>query len=186
MLAIAERFTAMIRQGVVAKTLQLILLLTAVALLSPLAAAQSLGSAGTVTGVVTDPNNAVLPNATVKIENPVTGYTRTTTTGEDGSFRFNDVPQQNYQITVTVNGFAPEQQAVSVQTSVPINLKITLAVGEINSEQVTVTETINMLENVPTTHTYVDQSLINKLPIRSPGSGFSHVVTHAAPGVVAD
>ena len=63
-----------------------------------------------------NPNNAVLPNATVKIENPVTGYTRTTTTGEDGSFRFNDVPQQNYQLTITANGFAPEQQAVSVRT----------------------------------------------------------------------
>src|SRR5437868_12526851 len=186
MLTIAERFTAMIRQDVVAKTLHLILLLAAVALLSPLAAAQSLGSAGTVTGVVTDPNNAVLPNATVKIENPVTGYNRTMNTDQDGSFRFNDVPPQNYQLTVTATGFAPEQQAVAVRTSVPINLKVTLAVGEINSEQVTVTETLNVLENVPTTHTDVDQSLINKLPIRSPGSGLSDVVTLAAPGVVAD
>ena len=176
----------MIHQGAVSQTLRLVLLLAAVALLSSLAAAQSLGSAGTVTGIVADPNNAVLPNATVKIENPVTGYTRTTTTGEDGSFRFNDVPPQNYQITVNANGFAPEQQAVSVRTAVPINLKITLAVGEINSEQVTVTETLNVIENVPTTHTDVDQSLINKLPIRSPGSGLSDVVTLAAPGVVAD
>src|SRR5205085_4593879 len=112
--------------------------------------------------------------------------TRTTNTDQTGSFRFNDVPQQNYQITVTANGFAPEQQAVAVRTSVPITLKITLAVGEINSEQVTVTETLNVLENVPTTHTDVDQSLINKLPIRSPGSGLSDVVTLAAPGVVAD
>src|SRR5204863_809863 len=37
-----------------------------------------------------------------------------------------------------------------------------------------------------TTHTDVDQTLIERLPVRSPGSGLSDVVTLAAPGVVAD
>src|ERR1043165_637943 len=104
MFVIAERFIVMIHQGAVSQTLRLVLLLAAIALLSPLAAAQSLGSAGTVMGVVSDPNNAVLPNATVKIENPVTGYTRTTTTGEDGWSRFTAGRPQNYPITTTHTG----------------------------------------------------------------------------------
>src|SRR5207247_8326767 len=45
---------------------------------------------------------------------------------------------------------------------------------------------IEVLENVATTHTDVDQSLISRLPVRSPGSGLSDVITLAAPGVVAD
>src|SRR5436190_2007401 len=99
----------MTRRGI-ATTLPFILLLVAFTVLGPQSWAQSLGSAGTVTGIVTDPNNAVVPNATVKLENPVTGYTRTVNTGQDGAFRFNDVPPQNYQLTVAANGFAAAQQ----------------------------------------------------------------------------
>jgi len=45
-------------------------------------------SAGTVGGVVVDPNNAIIPNATLTLSNPVTGYKRTAATGTDGSFQF--------------------------------------------------------------------------------------------------
>src|ERR1043165_10127446 len=57
--------------------------------------AQGLTS-GTVTGTVTDPNGAVIPNATVALENAVTGYNRSMTTGADGAFRFDNVPFNNY------------------------------------------------------------------------------------------
>jgi hypothetical protein len=45
---------------------------------------------------------------------------------------------------------------------------------------------VEVIENVPTTHTDVDQNLFSKLPVRSPGSGLSEIITLAAPGVVAD
>ena len=37
---------------------------------------QGLGSAGTVQGTVSDPSGAVIPGATAKIYNPVTGFQR--------------------------------------------------------------------------------------------------------------
>src|SRR5262249_34623367 len=43
-----------------------------------------------------------------------------------------------------------------------------------------------IVENVPSTHTDVDQTLIEKLPLSSPGSGLSDVVMFTSPGVVAD
>ena len=49
--------------------------------------AQSLGNAGTVSGVVSDPNGAVIAGATVVIQSRVTGYRRSTATDEAGSFR---------------------------------------------------------------------------------------------------
>src|SRR5258706_15349661 len=148
-------------------------------------AAQAL-NAGTVAGVVTDPNNAVVPNATVTIANGITGYTRTATTDADGAFRFNDVPPNNYQLKASAPGFSSEQKSLTVRTSVPISVKIPLAVTSA-SETVTITSnTAEVLENTSTTHTDVDQSLITRLPVRSVGSGLSDVVTLAAPGVVAD
>ncbi|MDQ3916928.1 MAG: TonB-dependent receptor [Acidobacteriota bacterium] len=160
-------------------------LLLAVAACAPQAFAQSLGSAGTVTGVVTDPNGAVIPGASVKIENSVTGFNRAVKTDADGAFRIGDVPPNTYQLSVAAEGFTPSQQRLDVRSSVPIQLKVALAVAGAETE-VTVTDTLNTIENVPTSHTDIDQSSISKLPIRSPGSGLSEAVTLAAPGVVAD
>jgi hypothetical protein len=159
--------------------------LTLILSLSCIAFGQSL-TAGTVSGTVVDPNNAIVPNATVTISNPVTGYKRTVSTGTDGAFQFNDVPPNNYQLSVTATGFASASQSLVVRTSVPINVKIPLEIGAA-TESVTVSSSAaDVIENVPTTHTDVDQTLITRLPVRSPGSGLSDVVTQAAPGVVAD
>src|SRR5712671_747530 len=162
-----------------------LILCSAISVASVRVAAQAL-NAGTVTGVVADPNNAVVPNATVTIANSITGYTRTVNTNADGAFRFNDVPPNNYQLKASAPGFTSEQQSLTVRTSVPISVKIPLAVTSA-SETVTITSnTAEVLENTSTTHTDVDQSLITRLPVRSVGSGLSDVVTLAAPGVVAD
>ena len=143
-------------------------------------------NAGTVTGVVTDPNNAVVPNAAVTIANAVTGYTRTATTDAAGTFRFDNVPPNNYQLSASAPGFSSEPQSLVVRSSVPITVKIPLSVSSA-SETVTVTSDVSeTLENTSTSHTDVDQSLMTRLPVRSVGSGLSDVVTLAAPGVVAD
>src|ERR1700752_686868 len=69
------------------------------------ASAQSGGSAGTIEGAVTDPSNAAVSGASAEIENSVTGYKRQTTTDEAGTFRFDNVPQNKYQLTVSAKGF---------------------------------------------------------------------------------
>src|SRR5256884_4897694 len=181
------RSNPMIHRSITKFALRLVLLLAVAAVWASPALAQALGSAGTVTGVVTDPNGAVVPSASVTISNPVTGYTRTVNTDADGTFRFNDVPPNNYHISITATGFSGAQQDLTVRTSVPISLKIPLTVGGA-TETVTVTSVSasEVLENVPTTHTDVGQLQMAQLPERSPGSGLSDVITQAAPGVVAD
>ncbi|MEP6912544.1 MAG: TonB-dependent receptor, partial [bacterium] len=167
------------------KKLRLVFLLALISVLSCATFGQAL-SAGTVAGVILDPNNAAVPNANVTIANSVTGFKRTVTSNTDGTFRFDNVPPNNYQLSVAASGFEDATQNLSVRTSVPLNLKIPLSVGGA-SETVTVTGgAADVLENIPSTHTDVDQTLITRLPVRSPGSGLSDVVTMAAPGVVAD
>lgn len=164
------------------RSLALIILTSA---LSIAVLGQSL-SAGTVSGTVTDPNNAVVPNATITIENAVTGYKRTVNTGTDGAFRFDNVPMNNYVYSVSAPGFSGARGVINIRTSVPVVLTVPLALITA-TETVTVTANAgDVLENVPTAHTDVDQSLIGRLPIRSPGSGLSDVITLAAPGIVAD
>jgi hypothetical protein len=147
--------------------------------------AQSL-TAGTISGTITDPDNAVVANATVTIENAITGYGQTINTGTDGVFRFNNVPFNNYVLSVSASGFSPSKQSLNVRTSVPISLNVQVSIGSA-TETVTITGGgSDLLENVPSSHTDVDKNLLDRLPVRSPGNGLSDVVTLAAPGVVAD
>ena len=125
-------------QSLRALALPVMVFLAVVSFSSTHSRAQSLGSAGTVSGVVVDPNNAVVPNAAVTLENPITGYKRMVNTDATGAFTINDVPPNNYQISVAASGFSPAQQTITVRTLVPINLRIPLTlVG--TTETVTVT-----------------------------------------------
>ena len=120
---------------------------------------QGLGS-GTVEGVAVDPNGAVVPNASVTISNPVSGYTRSAVTSQDGTFRFDNLPPNNYQLTVSATGFTAFAQNISVRTSVPISLRLALTVGAA-AESVTITgATSDVLENIPSAHVDVDKSLM--------------------------
>src|ERR1700692_4402073 len=97
----------------------LILIMCGVSAVSVLA--QGLTS-GTITGVVVDPNKAVVPNATVTLENAVTGYSRSMTTGADGVFRFDNIPFNNYAYSASATGFAGIRGGINVRSSVPITL----------------------------------------------------------------
>src|SRR5258707_9133982 len=91
--------------------------------------AQSAGNGGTIYGTVTDATGAIVPNATVKIENPVSGYTRTATSDSQGRYQFTNLPLNAYHLVVNVKGFAAHSQDVDVRSSVPVTLKSTLTVG---------------------------------------------------------
>jgi hypothetical protein len=146
--------------------------------------AQSAGNAGTVVGTVTDATGAVVSDATVSIENPVSGYNRVTTSDSEGHYRFTNLPLNPYHVTVTVKGFAAQSQDVDVRSFVPVAMKIGLAVGAA-STVVNVTGS-DLVENDSTFHTDVDRGLFDKLPLESQSSSLSSLVTLSSPGVAAD
>ena len=54
--------------------------------------AGQVGNSGSVEGAVKDPSGAAVVGATVVISYGVSGFSRTATTGADGTFRFTNVP----------------------------------------------------------------------------------------------
>lgn len=85
---------------------------------------------GVITGTVTDPTGAVVPNATVTITNVGTNISQTTTTGSDGAYRFSLVPPGTYTVDVKATNFAEVRAAgVVVEASqiVPYSVKLELA-----------------------------------------------------------
>src|SRR5215469_3276565 len=141
---------------------------------------------GSIQGTVTDPSNAVIPGATVEIQNPVSGFRRTVTTDGSGQFTISNVPFNPYHLTVTGKGFSAFSQDVEVRSVVPVNLSISLKLTGA-SETVTVEAgATDLIETEPTFHTDVDRDLFTKMPLESVSSDVSSLVTLTSPGIAAD
>ncbi len=151
---------------------------------SGLLRAQSINS-GTVTGTVTDPSGAVVAKAQVRLRNAVTGYEQSVTTDAAGTFRLNNVPQNNYQLTVEAAAFAPAAQAVDVRSSIPIVVNIPLQLAA-QATTVTVEAFGAHVESDPSAHQDVDRATFFKLPTFDPGGELGQAVTYSSGGVAAD
>jgi hypothetical protein len=149
------------------------------------AASAQLGNSGSIEGVVKDPSGAAIVNATVEIKDPVSGYLRTTNTNSEGAFRFTNVPFNPYHLSVTADGFAPFAQDVQVRSSVPATVEVALKIGT-EATKVVVESGGDLLENDPTFHSDLDRNSFARLPLESPSSSVSSLVTLTTPGIAAD
>src|SRR5579871_2884883 len=75
---------------------------------------------GAVNGTVLDPDKMVIPQAVIELQNPATGFKQTVTTDETGAFRFNNVPENMYELRITAPGFAEKREPVEVRGSGPV------------------------------------------------------------------
>ncbi len=159
--------------------------LAVIAVLSPTALlAQSTIHAGSINGTVTDATGAVVPGATVTIENPVSGFSRTAVSDASGQFTFPNLPYNNYHLAANARGFGAGTQDATITTGVPLTLKLALAVG-MDAESITVTAS-DLVDQSTSQVTNVDRSTIDKLPLEEPTSALSSMVTLTAPGIAAD
>ena len=96
----------------------------------------------TLTGVVTDPAQAVVPNATVRLKNEQSGSLRETVTNSEGYYTFASVGVGNYtyELTVEAKGFSTYKAAtIALAGGEKRNVNVALKVGA-TSETVEVTD----------------------------------------------
>src|SRR5512139_159329 len=94
--------------------------------------------AGRVTGVVTAPDQARLPGATVTITNPASGWSVVVVSASHGGFSASNLPPGEYDIKVELAGFqAQAVRGVAVTSGASIDVNFTLPLG-------TVTETVTV------------------------------------------
>jgi hypothetical protein len=61
---------------------------------------------GTVSGIVTDVNDAIVPGANVTLQSSVTEEKYSTRSGDDGFYTFSDLqPEVTYHVTISATGF---------------------------------------------------------------------------------
>jgi hypothetical protein len=102
--------------------------------------------AGAVSGTITDPTGAVVPNATVTLKDEGTGIEKQTTANGQGEFLFPDLNFGLYEVSVSVQGFRTERVAhVKVLAGRVSDVPVKLTVGQ-STETITVEGEAPVLE----------------------------------------
>lgn len=118
-----------------------------------------------VSGVVSDPSGAVIPNAAVELENVATGVKRTMNTDPSGAYAFLQVVPGPYRITVRASGFRTATvNDIQLLVNTPSTVNVKLEVGQ-------VTETVSVsaeVEQVNTVDATIGNAIGNKPIIEMP------------------
>src|SRR5580698_5062742 len=89
----------------------------------------------TITGIVSDPGGAAVPNAQVTAANIGTGVTRTANTNAQGEYRIDLLPVGEYEVEVSASGFKKSRQTgIVLEVSRAARVDATLTVGSVNEE----------------------------------------------------
>jgi hypothetical protein len=86
---------------------------------------------GQITGKVTDPNGAVIPNASISIKSVDTGHERTATANEDGSYSIVALQPGIYEVTAQAGSFKPGTKRVHVTVGSKVTVDLQLTVSEV-------------------------------------------------------
>jgi len=138
-------------------------------------------TSGGLTGVVTDPSNAVVPDARVEIRDTAKGTVQSTKTDGDGVYRFFFLAPSRYTLTVTHAGFRKVNRSVSVLLGPPGTVNVSLEI-ETGSTAIKVTGEAPLLQaengDVSTT---MNEKQVSEVP--NPGNDLTYIA-QTAPGAI--
>ena len=142
-------------------------------LLAPFGRAQ-VNASGTISGQVTDPTGAAVPNGQVKVTEQQTGVSVTRSTSNDGFYTVPFLKPGLYSIEVTVQGFATQvRKDIVLQINQVVQQDFKLQVGGVQQE-VTVTGGAPLLNTESTeVGNVIGQRTIQQLPLN--GRNFSQL-----------
>jgi Carboxypeptidase regulatory-like domain len=120
---------------------------------------------GVIDGNISEESGATIANAAVTAANNSTGFTRTTQSGQDGSFAFQNLPIGTYQVTVSKDSFETENYpTIRVQEGHTTSLQVKLKVGK--ATESVIASGSPLLNSVDTTNGYVlDNAQVEQLPL---------------------
>ena len=136
----------------------------------------------TIVGSVSDQTGALIPGATITIENVATQAERTAETDGVGNYSIESLPPGEYNMAVESTGFKrTEQEGIRLFASDRPKIDFVLEVGEV-TESVTVTEAVSLIQTQKAEGGVVIQ---NKQVLEMPlnGRNFSQLI-ELEPGVV--
>ncbi len=136
-------------------------------------------TAGDISGTITDPSGAVVPNVKVTAKADATGESRTTTTSGEGSYRFALLQPGSYTIEVSVSGFQPATRKVQVGVGQTSTVNIAMTISGSNTV-VEVSAQALQVESSDISTGFTNEQIAQ---VPNPGNDLS-AIAQTAPGVV--
>ena len=144
------------------------LLVTVVAALTCWLALPVMGqpTTGSLTGVITDPQGAIVSGATVTLTNSETRVETRTTSKDSGEFIFPSVPPGRYSLSVEATNFKKALATdLIIEVGVTSRTTVVLEVGSV-TEQVTITATQDIVNSSsPTLTSVINTRQVRDLPL---------------------
>ena len=135
---------------------------------------------GTITGTVTDPNGAIVPAATVTVQNVETNITATAQTNDDGAYAFPLLMPGKYKLSATAPNFQTsvrENIQLNVDDRLAIDFQLTIG----TATEVNIVATEELVERgTVTTGTVITERQITELPLPE---GAAYNLATQTPGV---
>lgn len=123
---------------------------------------------GSLTGIVTDPSDARLPNVTLRLGSEDTGVVTTTTTNAQGEYTFPLLAPGRYRLTTEAAGFrSSTRSGIVLELGRVTRLDLTLQLGQV-AESIDVTAAAPLLESETST---VGQFIENRTIVEMPLNG---------------
>jgi len=160
------------------------LLLSVPAYLAGVAPLSAQSNTGTLNGTLTDSTGASIPDATVTIQNIVSGLKRTVTADTAGHYTFTNLPFNRYHVEASAAGFSNATGDAEIRNANATQLNLRLTVGSA-SQEITV-ESDDVLNTSAQQSTTIDRDLFTRLPLVSTSSPLSSLVTLSTPGIASD
>jgi hypothetical protein len=133
---------------------------------------------GEITGRVSDPSGAGMPEASLTLTNTSTNAVRLTTTSSEGFYSFPSLPPGIYNVRTEHTGFkSAASNNVEVQVQQTVRLDLTLQVGQ-TSESIEVSANAALLQSENSTvGSVIETKSITELPLN--GRQYLNLVTLA-------
>ncbi len=127
---------------------------------------------GTITGLVSDSSQAVMPGATVVAKNTDTGAEARTVSSSTGNYVLLNLPVGPYEVTISQAGFkAWTRSGIALSSGQTIRLDAVLEVGNV-SEKIEVTGEAPALKTESTdVSTTMEKTLVEQVPLPIAGIG---------------
>src|SRR6266404_3341389 len=120
---------------------------------------------GTILGVVKDSSGAAIAGASMTAVNSDTNQTRSGSSEEDGSYRFDSLPVGNYQVRAERSGFGTVQNTLTLTVAQQAVVNFSLAVGSVSQTITATTEAILVNTTQSSLGGLVDSQRMVDLPL---------------------
>jgi hypothetical protein len=142
-----------------------VLIVVWVALTASAASAQT--NLASVTGAITDPHGAAIPNAKLTLRASGVELVRSTISNGAGLYQFPDLQPGDYELQVEAAGFGPQARKFTLQVSQSLRVDMAMQLGRVEQH----VEVVGTVQDLQTTNATLGQVIQPEMTAKLPLNG---------------